>query len=409
VCRHESIDAERNANGDNQNYDQITTNINKGKHEPSHFTTLKEAGSPSIKSKAMSETPRPEDMKAAAKVVIEADEADVNYRAAAASYEERPRISITPIQDTSNYIDATAHESEVAPVENVDSSDLATQSIPFAHARPVGASASIQVGTLEDRLDLMTEMLIGIRRESSATNGRASPQFNVPPLPPRSQSRYDSQARSTMPANGAYARLRGNVEVQSSELELYVQERLTPIFARHRSSMKDYLGSMTQVKNLDPPEVCKDRHSVKDTASFPIIPRMSFSEDSENNSAQVSIKATVTEVLDAIHSSPRSSPGPSGQVTPKEVVQAELDALNSPPPAVAHLVSQKEDLDSLLHYVDAAVASFKHSVLQAKVHLSKSEGDDKPWPWYRNYPIYMSCVALGAGIVVGLKAATNSE
>jgi hypothetical protein len=33
-----------------------------------------------------------------------------------------------------------------------------------------------------------------------------------------------------MPANGVYARLRGNVEVQSSELELYVQERLTPIF-----------------------------------------------------------------------------------------------------------------------------------------------------------------------------------
>jgi hypothetical protein len=75
VCRHESIDAERN-NGNNQNYDQITTKINKGKHEPPHFTTLKEAGSPSIKSKAMSETPRPEDMKAAAKVVIKADEAD---------------------------------------------------------------------------------------------------------------------------------------------------------------------------------------------------------------------------------------------------------------------------------------------------------------------------------------------
>jgi hypothetical protein len=136
---------------------------------------------------------------------------------------------------------------------------------------------------------------------------------------------------------------------------------------------------------------------------------MSFSEDSENNSAQVSIKVTVTEVLDAIHSSPRSSPGPSGQVTPKEVVEAELDALNSPPPAIAHLVSQQEDLDSLLHYVDASVASFKYSVLQAKVHLSKSDGDDKPWPSYRNYPIYMSCIGLGAGIVVGLKAATNSE
>jgi hypothetical protein len=61
----------------------------------------------------------------------------VNYHAAAASYEERPRISITPIQDTSNYIDTTVHESEVAPVQNVDASDLATQSIPFAHARPV--------------------------------------------------------------------------------------------------------------------------------------------------------------------------------------------------------------------------------------------------------------------------------
>jgi hypothetical protein len=51
-----------------------------------------------------------------------------------------------------------------------------------------------------------------------------------------------------------------------------------------------FLGSMTQVKNLDPPEVCKDRHSVfKDTASFLIIPQMSFSKDSEDNSAQVSV------------------------------------------------------------------------------------------------------------------------
>jgi hypothetical protein len=49
---------------------------------------------------------------------------------------------------------------------------------------------------------------------------------------------------------------------------------------------------------------------------------MSFSKDSEDNSAQVSVKAKVMEVLDAIHSSPRSSPVPSGQVMPKEVVEA---------------------------------------------------------------------------------------
>ena len=113
-------------------------------------------------------------------------------------------------------------------------------------ASPVGeASASIQVGTLEHRLDLMTEMLIDIRRESSSSSGRGSPRFNVPPSPYLSQSRSDSQARSTMTANSVYRKLGTNIEVQSGDLERYVQERLSPIFARRRSSMKDYLGSLT--------------------------------------------------------------------------------------------------------------------------------------------------------------------
>ncbi len=57
-------------------------------------------------------------------------------------------------------------------------------------------------------------------------------------------------------------------------------------------------------------------------------------------------------------SSPHSSPVPSGQVMPKEVVEAKFDALNSRPPVVAHLVSEQEDLDSLLHYVDEGVVSY---------------------------------------------------
>jgi hypothetical protein len=112
---------------------------------------------------------------------------------------------------------------------------------------------------------------------------------------------------------------------------------------------------------------------------------MSFSKDSEDNSAQVSVKAKLMEVLDAIHSSPHSSPVPSGQVMSKEVVEAKFDALNSPLPVVAHLVSEQEDLDSLLHYVDAGVVSYlshydimTHSHVHTCHHkISKAHRADK--------------------------------
>jgi hypothetical protein len=71
---------------------------------------------------------------------------------------------------------------------------------------------------------------------------------------------------------------------------------------------------------------------------------------------------------------------------PKEVVEAKFDALNSPPPVVAHLVSEQEDLDSLLHYVDAAavVSYLSHYDIMTHTHfdtchhkISKAHRADK--------------------------------
>lgn len=352
-------------------------------------------------------------MEAAAKVVIAADEqVDSNHRAASTFHEERLRERNTRIghgEPHSARPTSVVHDSEAVPVVAGVDLVLGTQSIPLAQASPVEATNTGFAEGLEQRLDLMTEMLIDMRRESltgASDSPPSSPQFDIPPPP---------SPRSTV-ADNCYRKLCSNIELQPGDFENYVQERLTPVFARRRSSITSYLGSLTPPKKHGTQEV---KSPVKPT---PLFPRRSFSnqrgssetkdyptplEDTPKNLPQDTVKATVAEVLDSIRTSPQASRTSPVQVTPKEVLEAELDALNSTQPiATAHVVTEQEDPDLVLRNLDAAVASL-HQTLEAKVVQLADPVDDENYQSYmlcKHYGKYISCFALGAGIAVSLKA-----
>lgn len=114
------------------------------------------------------------------------------------------------------------------------------------------------------------------------------------------------------------------------------------------------------------------------------------------------------EVLGAIRMSPRASPTSPGSITPEAIAEQELNTLNPTQPIIAHVVTEQEDHDLVLQKLDAAVASLQQSVMiEAKVQSVMDADDEDNGPSFhvpQNYPMYISCIAFGAGIAVGLKA-----
>lgn len=402
---------------------------------------------------------RQRDMEAAAKLVIAADAADnaeLGARATSFLHEELPVQEMTSQSHVQHQSTLQAHSNqdnhvkdgadrsnvtaviqrEVAPSPS-DTMDLesSAQPIPLAHASPVpNETLTISTETLEQRVELMTEMLIDVQRhcESFASqqqnnspshhpseavrypySAQSEPTSVVECLPqdPPSPSRSEQQEPKSLGV-GVQNKLDANSLMRAEDIGAYVQERLTPVLARRKASIKDCLGSWTPVKGADAWEVdtklpiklfarrssgtSESRHQKAEARDAP-----NTTEASEKLFSS-SVEKTMREVLGSIQTSPQASP-PDDTVFTEAVAQemkARTTMLPTEPIATAHLVTEQESHEYILQKLDAVAASLQKSVVETKQTAPLTDEDDTHDNGTSSYlllgkiPVFISCIAI---------------
>jgi len=409
------------------------------------------------------ERPRQQDMEADAMLVFAMDESDESHheRATTTFHEEKPRMTSRrkhvheqhqSASEASYQVGAKEEEWEhrdspgTSPIivshENEAMSSGAydpipvTQSMPFALASPVQETRTVSSEALEQRVELMTNMLIDVRRQCESlccqNSSDGVPIRIVETDSPLSLPRLDKSTEVPTPSPrpdppGGFSSmgiihhsLDASKKAQIEDLDFWVQERLTPVMARRRSSTMDFLGSCTHSKKSE----AKSKVSAHPAPGFPLFPRRSFSDNrgkvnskdppNMEDSHHDSLKQTVSEVLGTIRVSRRASLAPPGDSTPKRSAEEERKTLESVQPITAHVVSEHEDHELLLQKLHSAVASLEQfAMADAKIQRAEPVTDadtsrtDKETSFEKlqNYPLYMACIAVGAGVGVGLRAA----